>query len=86
MQNNAHINARNESGRTSLEKILRSRHSHLKLIKTLLAYEADLYHVGKDGKTMLDTAKSKSPELKELIEDYVNLVERVTISPDNQAL
>ena len=80
LENNVDVNAKMVDGSTvnALESVLLNKNPRLDLpiIKMLFAYGADLYHVGKNGKTMLETAKEQSPEIKKIVEDYAELLEK----------
>ena len=81
LQNKANVNS-TLLGESALELILDAPNA--KIIKMLLTYGADIYHKGKDGQTFVEKAKNMNPGIKDLVENYVNLLERVQTNPYNK--
>ena len=83
LNNKADVDIKDNHGRTALEDTININYPHKRnlnerMVKLLLAYRADIHQ------PILEKAENASSEIKKIIEDYVNLLERVQTDPYNK--
>ena len=87
LQNKANVNGKGQWDWTPLERALNPSNPKLPIVKMLLRYGANIFHKDKRlNITLLEYAKTKNPEIKNLLENYHNLLQKVLTNPNKQTL